>query len=173
MNACHLWLRRLAVLFLLAAPAAATAQGTAVDAGGFRADPDAPVEVAADNLAVDQTAGTAVFTGSVVVTQGEMRLSAPEIVVEYARNPDGTLGTEVARITANGGVMMVTPTEAAEAQTATYVPSESAVVMDGDVVLTQGGNTLAGQRLTVDLVTGTGRVEGRVRTILQPGAAEQ
>jgi lipopolysaccharide export system protein LptA len=164
---------RLALAVLLAAPAAALAQDATQETGGFRADPQAPVEVSADNLAVDQTAGNATFSGGVIVTQGDLRLTAPEILVEYTRNPDGSLGSDVARITASGGVLMVTATEAAEAQTATYVPSRSEIVMDGDVLLTQGGNTLAGQRLIVDLVTGTGRVEGRVRSILQPGAAPQ
>lgn len=174
MNGLSHGLRRLALALLLIPAAAATlAQNATVDTGAFTADPDAPVEVSADSLAVDQTSGMATFSGTVVVTQGELRLTAPEIVVEYTRNPDGTLGTEVAQITASGGVMMITPTEAAEAQTATYFPSRSEIVMDGDVVLTQGANTLAGQRLVVDLVTGTGRVEGRVRTILQPGAAPQ
>ena len=57
-------------LTLLAAPA--LAQNVAF--GGMTADTSAPVEVAADNLAVDQADGSAVFTGNVVIGQGEMRL---------------------------------------------------------------------------------------------------
>ena len=41
--------------------------------------------------------------------------------------------------------------------------------MLGDVVLNQGQNTLAGDRLTVDLNAGTGRLEGNVRTTFQGG----
>jgi lipopolysaccharide export system protein LptA len=40
--------------------------------------------------------------------------------------------------------------------------------MTGEVLLTQGGNVMSGQKLTVDLTAGTGRMDGRVKTILQP-----
>ncbi|MFV0245218.1 MAG: LptA/OstA family protein [Qingshengfaniella sp.] len=153
--------------------ASATLAQTGIQTGGLRADPNAPVAVEADDLALDQTAGTAVFRGNVSVIQGEMTLTAPEITVHYLHNPDGSLSGDIDRITASGGVMIVTPTEAAEARDAIYTPASSEMVMTGDVVLTQGGNTLAGERLTVDLETGTGRVEGRVRTILQPGNQPQ
>ncbi len=133
--------------------ASAQAQSTGVQTGGLRADPDAPVEVLADSLDLDQAAGTAVFTGNLVVTQGEMKLKAPEILVEYARTADGELGSDVERITASGGVLMVTPTEAAEAQTAVYTPGANEVIMTGEVLLTQGPNTMAGERLVVDLET--------------------
>jgi len=38
----------------------------------------------------------------------------------------------------------------------------------GNVLVTQGRTTIAGDRLNIDLITGNGTVEGRVRTILQP-----
>jgi len=43
------------------------------------------------------------------------------------------------------------------------------LVMTGDVLLTQGASVMSGQKLDVDLKTGVGRMDGRVRTILQPG----
>ena len=45
--------------------------------------------------------------------------------------------------------------------------------MTGDVILTQGPNALSGERLIVDLTSGTGRMEGRVRTIFQTGNTGQ
>ena len=39
--------------------------------------------------------------------------------------------------------------------------------MQGNVLATQGDSAIAGDRMTVDMETGTGRVEGRVRTIFQ------
>ena len=41
-------------------------------------------------------------------------------------------------------------------------------VITGDVLLTQGDNVMSGQKLTVDLKTGMGHMDGRVRTVLQP-----
>jgi lipopolysaccharide export system protein LptA len=42
--------------------------------------------------------------------------------------------------------------------------------MTGDVLLTQGGATIAGQKLTLDLTTGLGQMEGRVTTTFAPKA---
>ncbi len=159
---------------MLALPSPLLAQGMGVSLGGVAEnDSDAPVEVTSDQLEMNQTEGTALFTGDVLVVQGALRLAAPSILVQYARLPDGSLGSDVERITATGGVTMVTPTEAAEAQDAVYSPLTNEVVMTGDVLLTQGPNTLNGQRLTVDLATGTGRMDGRVRTVITPGSAPQ
>ena len=157
----------LASLVLFAAPL--SAQQAGVKLNGFQADPSAPVEVNSDNLELTQAEGTAVFSGNVIVTKGEMKLNAAKIVVKYLRTPDGQIAEDVDTITASGGVVMVTPTEAAEAETAVYTPAKDEVVMTGDVLLTQGPNTLSGTRLVVDLLTGTGQVEGRVRTLLQTG----
>jgi len=155
---------------LLAAAAAAQTDGTAT--GGFRNDdPDAPVEVTAERLDLARAEGTALFTGNVVAVQGDMRLTADWVLVEYLLNPDGTLGDDIDRITARDNVLLVTPEEAAEGDAAVYTLRTNEVVMTGDVVLTQGGNTVAGDRLVVDMETGIGEVQGRVRTVLQPRQA--
>lgn len=132
---------------------------------GLRGDTKAPVEVTADSLAVNQADGTATFTGNVLIVQGQMRLSAGEVNVEY-----GADHSKIAKLHATGGVTMVSASEAAEAKEALYAVEDGTVVLSGDVLLTQGENVLSGQKLTVDLATGTGQMEGRVRTVLQPGA---
>lgn len=152
-------------------PSLGLAQSTGVQFGGLDdANSNAPVEVTSDQLQVDQLAGTALFTGDVLVIQGELRLAAPEILVEYTRLPDGGVGNEVDTITARGGVVMVTPEEAAESEEAVYSPIKEEVIMTGDVLLTQGNNTLNGARLVIDLVSGSGKMDGRVRTVLTPGS---
>ena len=154
----------LALLCLGLLPGPVLAQQIAL--GGIRADAKAPVEVTADSLAVNQTDGTATFTGNVLVVQGGMRLKAAVVSVEY----DPKDRSKINRMHATGGVTLVSPTEAAEAKEAVYDVAASNVVMTGDVLLTQGQNVMSGQKLTVDLKTGTGQMDGRVRTILQPEA---
>lgn len=152
-------------------PLMAVAQETAT--GGFRnSDPDAPVEVTSDKLDLARAAGTALFTGNVVAIQGDMRLNADWVLVEYVLLPDGSLGNEIDTITARDNVLLVTPEEAAEGNEAIYTPLTNKVIMTGDVLLTQGGNTVAGDQLEVDLETGLGEVKGRVRTVLQPAAED-
>ncbi|MFC0200920.1 lipopolysaccharide transport periplasmic protein LptA [Paracoccus rhizosphaerae] len=156
-------LRTLLTVLLLTAAGPALAQGVAF--GGMRADTSAPVEVSADNLTVDQSDGSALFTGNVVIGQGEMRLSADEVTVEYAAE-----GQERIRsLTAVGNVTLVSGEDAAEAGQAVYDVDAGSVVLTGDVLLTQGQNVLSGDRVTVDLASGSAQVQGRVRSVLQPG----
>lgn len=155
-------------IFLAAALAAgaapALAQGTNVSFGGLTADTRLPVEVTAESLTVSQADGTAVFVGNVLVIQGEMRMQADEIRVEY-----DTDGKAIRRLHASGGVLLVNATDAAEAQTATYTIASGVVEMTGDVLMTQGPAAIKGQKLTIDLKTGTGRMEGGVTTTFTPG----
>lgn len=140
-----------------------SAQGTAVAFGTLQQDTDAPVEVSADALAVDQDSGKAVFTGNVVIGQGEMRLSAAKVLVVYK---DGNSGIE--RLEATGGVTLVSGPDAAESSRADYDIDAGTIVMTGDVLLTQGANALTSDRMTVNLNDGTAQMNGRVKTILQP-----
>ncbi len=158
---------KLAALGLVLA-SAALAQNATVAFGGLKHDTTLPVEITADELTVDQNTGTAVFIGNVVAGQGEMRLTAARVRVQYATQNGEPTG-RIDRLFATGGVTLVNGPEAAEAQEAVYAVSDGEVVMTGDVILTQGANALAGEKLTVDLSSGTGRMSGRVRTIFQTG----
>lgn len=145
-------------------PTIAFAQGAALSFGALKQDTSQPVQITADSLTVNQTDGTAVFEGNVMAIQGEMRLGAARIEVMYQ---DGGTGIETLR--ALGGVTVVSATDAAESSEALYTIATGDLVMTGDVLLTQGQNTITGERLVVDLKAGTGRMEGRVQTVFTPG----
>ena len=152
---------RAALLALLALPGPAGAQGVQLG-GAFAADPSAPVEVTSDSLSVDLATGAATFTGNVVIGQGDLRVQAGEVEVIYDEATGG-----IARLLASGGVTLATPEEAAEAQAADYDLAAGTLTMTGEVLLTQGPSAISGDRLVVDLESGTARMEGNVRTILQ------
>ena len=147
------------VLTLCATPLLAQ---TNIDLGGIRADPNAPVEVTADNLKVDQDTGSAVFSGNVKIGQGDLRLAAPEVRVTYAE----TSG-DITRLQASGGVTFATATEAAEADTADYNLADGMLTLDGAVLLTQGQSALSSDSMTVNLNDGTAQMSGRVKTVFQ------
>jgi lipopolysaccharide export system protein LptA len=149
--------------FLLSIGAPALAQ-TNIDLGGMTVDTSAAVEVTADSLAIDQETGTAVFTGNVIIGQGDLRLSAGAVEVVY-----GTESSEIARLIATGGVTFVTASEAAEAQSADYDITTGLLTLTGDVLLTQGASAISAQSMVVNVATGTASMEGRVRTVLQQG----
>lgn len=155
-----------ALLTAICLPVFAMAQQVAFS--GLRADKTAPVEVTADSLKVDQQSGQAVFSGDVNVTQGGMHLKAAQVEVFYANDNR----SQISKLHATGGVTLVSPTEAAEAQEAVYDVSAGTVVMTGNVLLTQGENVMSGNTLNVDLGTGTGTMDGRVRTLLKPATGK-
>ncbi|WP_298294748.1 LptA/OstA family protein [uncultured Litoreibacter sp.] len=158
----------LGLVLAICASSALLAQGATVAFGGLQHDASLPVEITADELTVDQGTGSAVFIGNVVAGQGEMRLSAARVQVQYAV-VDGQATGDIDQLIASGGVTLVNGAEAAEAQNAVYSVSGAEIVMTGDVILTQGVNALSGEKLTVDLNTGKGRMSGRVKTIFQTG----
>jgi lipopolysaccharide export system protein LptA len=150
----------------LARPALAQAADSAsITFGGLKGDPKAPVTVTSESLTVDETARTAVFTGNVLVVQGEMRLSAAEVRVEYEADAD-----RIARLWATGGVLLVNATDAAQSQKADYVIDTGIVTMTDEVVLTQGPATFTAQTFVADMKTGLGQLQGGVRSTFVPNA---
>ena len=142
----------------------APAQEAKIAFGDLAQDTTLPVEVTAEAFSVNNADGTAVFTGNVVVTQGEMKLSAAEVRVQY--NADQTA---IDQLIASGGVTIVNLADAAEAREAVYTIATGIIVLTGDVLLTQGPSAMAGQKLTVNLKDGTGVMEGGVTTTFVPG----
>lgn len=146
----------------------AVAQGTEVPLGSITTDPQAPVEVSADSLSVDQSDGSAIFKGNVVAGQGDLRLSADEVRVEYGAEDSENAG-EILSIIATGNVVLLTGAESAKGNSAIYDLEQQKISMQGDVILTQGRNAVSGNEMVFDLVSGTANFIGRVRTILQTG----
>ncbi|NNL19426.1 MAG: lipopolysaccharide transport periplasmic protein LptA [Boseongicola sp.] len=144
---------------------AAVAQGTSIALGTGAFDSGMPVEVSADALSIDQESGAATFDGNVLVVQGDVRMSAGQVVIVYATDGAGS-ANGISRLVASGGVTFVTATDAAEARTAEYSIEGGTVTLTGDVLLTQGPTAISGDKLVVDLNSGSGRMEGRVRTVI-------
>jgi lipopolysaccharide export system protein LptA len=144
--------------------AAVSAQEAKIAFGDLAQDTGLPVQVQADQFAVNNADGTAVFTGNVLVVQGEMKLAAAEVKVKY-----GTDQKEIDQLIATGGVTITNLGDAAEAKEAVYSVAGGVIVLSGDVLLTQGPSVMAGQKLTINLKDGTGVMAGGVTTTFVPG----
>ena len=140
-----------------------TAQ-TNIDLGGITVDTSAAIEVSADSLSVDQDTGRAVFSGNVIIGQGDLRLQAGNVEVVYAANT-----SDISRLIATENVTFVTADEAAEAQSADYDIATGLLQLTGDVLLTQGASAISAETMVINVTTGTATMEGRVRTVLQQG----
>jgi len=161
----RLFLRLFAVLMLAALPVSAQ-EGVQISFGqSLRLDGSA-LEVTADQLSVDQATGATEFTGNVLAVQGDMRISAGALRLEYGAGArEGQ--QRISRLIATGGVTMATPSEALESREAVYSLDAQSLEMTGAVMLVQGPNLLSGERFVADLRAGTGRMIGRVRTIIR------
>ena len=137
---------------------------TNIDLGGIAIDTAAAIEVTADSLAVDQDTGSAIFTGNVIIAQGDLRLSAGKVEVIYTAETN-----QIAQLIAENDVTFVTADEAAEAQNALYDITTGQLTLTGDVLLTQGASAVSSEKMIINVTDGTATMEGRERTVLHQG----
>ncbi len=117
---------------------------------------NAPVDVAADRIEVQDRADRAIFSGNVVARQANLTLNAGRITVAYSN----TGGIEIQRIDASGGVTMRSPSETARGQFAIYDLNSRIITMVGGVTLTRGDSHVQGGRLVLDLNSGRAVMDG-------------
>ena len=117
---------------------------------------NAPVDVAADRIEVQDRADRAIFSGDVQVRQGDLNLSTSRLTVAYANAG----GIEIKRREAAGGVLLRSPSETARSQFAIYDLDRRLVTMIGNVVLDRGANHVQGGRLVLDLDSGRAVMDG-------------
>jgi len=147
----------LALLPLLLVAPALSQSGAAPKAKGGS---NAPVDVGADRIEVQDRANRAILTGNVVATQGNLTMNSARLTVFYANQNAGGSGTQIQRLEASGGVRLHTPSETARSQFAIYDVPRRLVTMIGSVNLDQGANHVQGGRLVLDLDTHRAVVDG-------------
>lgn len=121
-------------------------------------DSNAPVDVEADRIEVQDRADRAMFVGNVRVNQAGMLLTAQRLTVAYA-NGAGS-GVEIERLDATGGVTVVKADQTARGNIAIYDLPRRIITMVGGVTLTQGASRVSGGRLVIDLNSGRAVVDG-------------
>ena len=143
----------------------------------------APIAIDADQLQVFDKEQRAVYTGNVVVVQGETTMKAAHMTVYYERaNQDqqpaepGTAnpgGAALRRVEAKGGVVITSKDQVAKGDNGILDRENDRMILTGNVSLSQGDNITRGERLFYNLTTGIATVEGgRVRSVLVPGSEE-
>lgn len=118
---------------------------------------NAPVDVEADRIEVQDRADRAIFTGNVKVRQAELQLDSARLTVAYS---GGAGSTDIQRLDASGGVTVTSPSETAKGSIAIYDLQKRLITMLGGVTLTRGANMVRGGRLVIDLTSGRASVDG-------------
>ncbi len=119
---------------------------------------NAPVDVDAERIEVQDRADRAVFAGNVRVRQEGLALTAQRLTVAYVKGAGGS--PQIERLDAQGGVSLTSATESAHGDVAIYDLNRRLITMIGGVDLRQGGNTIRGARLVIDLVSGRSVIDG-------------
>lgn len=164
-----------AKLFVLHASVWVAMLGSA-SALALRSDADQPIHIEGDDAVIDQEQETIVYTGSVEVIQGTLRVKGDRLVVKVN-------GDQVERITTLGSPAYYQQDleddqgqVKAHADSIIYHTAEERVYLNGSAELEQKGNQLKGESIRYDIVNGkvdaaAGDQPGRVRMKLDPKTA--
>ncbi len=157
-----------------AASGAGAARATTA-AGVFKTDPNAPIDVEADRLDVDDRAKLATFKGSVQASQGDFMVRTAELKAHYTgqagladqlQQSEAKQPAQLTRIEARGKVIVTSKNgQSATGDWADFDMKANQVTLGGDVVLTQEKNVVRGTRLVIDMATGQSIIHN------DPGAA--
>ncbi|QGZ35844.1 lipopolysaccharide transport periplasmic protein LptA [Stappia indica] len=167
-----------AFLGLALAAGTAGAQTFSDAFAGFGSNEREPIQIEARELQVQDKSQSAVFSGDVVVTQGDAVLKTQRLVVHYDGSAAGGVNQRISRLEASGRVYISSKDQTATGERATFDMNQQLMVMTGgEVVLSQGPNVVVGNKLTVNLKTGKADLEakntGRVKVLIQPNSVRQ
>src|SRR3954451_12702922 len=121
---------------------------------------NAPVDVTADRIEVQDRADRAIFAGNVHATQAELTLETERLTIAYSNAPQTNSGVQIRRLDAAGGVVVRSPSETAKGDFGIYDLDKKLITVIGNVQLTRGPNVVNGQRLVINLDTGRAVVDG-------------
>ena len=126
---------------------------------------DAPVDVTADRIEVQDRADRAIFAGNVQVRQATLTLETQRLTVAYS----GGGGVQIRRLDAAGGVVVRSPSETARGDIGIYDLDRKLITLLGNVQLNRGANRVSGARLVIDLNSGRAVIDGGPPGVNQSG----
>lgn len=114
-----------------------------VAAPGVRAAEQAPLDVRADRVELDQRAGVARFEGGVVARQDAVELRCERLTARYGESG------EVTAVVAEGGVRVTSERLAATAERARFDRAAGVLVLTGEPEVRRGDDRLRGETIRI------------------------
>ncbi len=164
-NMRRLPLLLLAPLALATGGAAAIAQSDGPVSALKGHNSNAPIDLTAERLEVQDRADRAIFAGNVKVRQDELTLDTSRLTVAYSSSG----GVQIKRLDASGGVTVRSPSETASGAFGIYDLDRKLITLVGNVVLKRDGSQISGQRLVIDLDSGRAIIDGGPAGVGQSG----
>ena len=125
---------------------------------------DEPLTINADSAEVNQMDNTTIYSGNVILTQGDLQLNADTLIISVA-------DSNVDSVNAQGTPVVVTRTDASNCdvegrgERLEYNPKTETIILIGRAKLSQQNTTLEGERIVYNLNDATLKSEGRTRTV--------
>ena len=154
---------------------------------GFSRDRNEPVKIEANSLEIHDKDSYAIFSGNVMVQQGDSTMRSRDLKVYYegslrstekgekgakdgkaapaaARSSKGQAVTNdpaqrIRRLEALGGVIVTNKDQKATGDMGVFDMPTNTATITGNVVISQGPNVMRADKLVVDLKTGYSRME--------------
>jgi lipopolysaccharide export system protein LptA len=159
----HIALAAMAAAGLLLVPygPGAVAQSSSQIVTGAQESSGEAVQIEADSMEVNQDENQATFTGAVDALQGNVRMRADVLVVDYEEVPDGEGSkTDVTFMNARGNVTVTSGGQTVTAQWVRFDVRANTAVFGDSVTVTEGQTVLKGNQLELNLTTGESRMAG-------------
>lgn len=163
--------------------------GSAAFAAGLVASPasaqigrsDAPIEITSDQTEYRQNEGRGVYTGNVVATQGDSRITSDKLtfVCTQSKPAAGEEATcqEIEQLVAEGSVYYTAPDVKIRGDRAQYDYPTDTITITGDVILSRGAEgVVRGTQVVYKVGEGRSVItagKNRVTTILVPASKQK
>jgi lipopolysaccharide export system protein LptA len=154
-----------------AQPATAAPAQSASGFMAFKTDANAPMDIEAETLDVNDQTKQAIYRKAVRAQQGDFIITAAEVVATYtgdtslmsvAEGEPQAKGQspQISRVEANDNVVITSKDgQEARSKKAVFDAKSNTVVMTGNVMVKQGQNEISGTRLKIDMTTGIAEFE--------------
>lgn len=149
---------------------------------GFGSNSKEPIKVDANRLEVFDKESRAVYSGDVVVVQGQTIVRCSEMIIFYAqareqgaaRAAGPSAQTSIRQLDCKGPVSLLSGTQSATSEKMVYEAEKDIVTLTGKVVIADCDNVQRGERAVYDVKTGRATVDagprGRVQGVFTPGS---
>lgn len=126
------------------------------------------VSITGDSFVVEDSKHQATFTGNVVVTQTQVKLTADKVVAFY-----GDAGpSSITSFVATGNVRIATKDQTGTGERAEFSPKTRILKLTGNVIVENAGGRVQGAEMDVDLnrnaLVFSGGKSGRVTGVFNP-----
>ena len=156
-------------------PAISTAWAQLSSEGG-------PIRIRSDSSEVFEKDGRVVFVGSVDIVQGDARLTANKLTINYLGDdeegsdaPSRGFG-EIRDLVAEGDVFYITPEIKARGDDGIYTEATRTIVLTGTVLLKRGEDVARGCKMTMRIDDERSQLSGceksGVLMVINPSSAE-